>query len=238
MAEMIMRRQKVFSGAELDEHDRIRPAALLDLFQQLAGEHATLMGFGFAALLTTGRLWVITRLKAEIENQPALFEPITAETWPEPPGRMDFNRDYRLLGADGRVIARGVSKWCVIDLASRRPLRAQDILFPGEFCPRKTFEGPFPKVLLPDDLPFAFPHPVRRSDLDHNGHMNNARYGELLLNAVPVERSIRAFQIDFHHEAKLGQIISVYAREQADTVAVRGVLGEADCFSALLETAE
>lgn len=81
MAQMRMSKQKVFSAAELDEHDHIRPAALLDLFQQLAGEHAETLGVGFDALYRQGRLWVVSRIKAVIENKPALYETVTAETW-------------------------------------------------------------------------------------------------------------------------------------------------------------
>lgn len=132
---MRMSKQKVFSAAELDEHDHIRPAALLDLFQQLAGEHAETLGVGFDALYRQGRLWVVSRIKAVIENKPALYETVTAETWPEPTGRVDFDRDYLVRGEDGRIIAKGVSKWCVIDLNSRKLVRAQDIGFSRRILP-------------------------------------------------------------------------------------------------------
>lgn len=236
MAQMRMSKQKVFSAAELDEHDHIRPAALLDLFQQLAGEHAETLGVGFDALYRQGRLWVVSRIKAVIENKPALYETVTAETWPEPTGRVDFDRDYLVRGEDGRIIAKGVSKWCVIDLNSRKLVRAQDIVFPGEFCLEKTFEPPFAKLLPAETLPLAFEHTVRRSDLDHNGHMNNARYGELLLDAVPTDRIIRAFQIDFLHEAMRGETIAVHALQNENALSVCGSIEHKPCFCAHAET--
>lgn len=149
----------------------------------------------------------------------------------EPTGRVDFDRDYLVRGEDGRIIAKGVSKWCVIDLNSRKLVRAQDIVFPGEFCLEKTFEPPFAKLLPAETLPLAFEHTVRRSDLDHNGHMNNARYGELLLDAVPTDRIIRAFQIDFLHEAMRGETIAVHTRQNKNTLSVCGSIEHKPAFA-------
>lgn len=195
-----------------------------------------MLGVGFDALYRQGRLWVISRIKAVIERTPALYETVTAETWPEPTGRVDFDRDYLVRGADGRIIARGVSKWCVIDLNSRRLVRAQDIIFPGEFCMEKTFETPFTKLAQQESLPIAFEHTVRRSDLDHNGHMNNARYGELLLDAVPTDRMIRAFQIDFLHEALHNEMIAIHSSQEENAISLYGTVEDKPCFAAYAET--
>ena len=45
------------------------------------------------------------------------------------------------------------------------------------------------------------------ADLDQNGHVNNTRYADFALNALPPEKigRIAAFGIDYHRELRAGE---------------------------------
>jgi hypothetical protein len=62
------------------------------------------------------------------------------------------------------------------------------------------------------------------SDIDENGHVNNIRYVELIMDIFkPTSRSIAELSLFFKSEIVLGQHIRLFAREDSGGFAVRGV---------------
>ena len=51
---------------DFDCHDRILISSILDLFQDVAGKHATKLKIGFNDLIIKNRLWAIVRTKFKI----------------------------------------------------------------------------------------------------------------------------------------------------------------------------
>ena len=48
-------------AADFDRWDRMQPASILSLFQDVAGIHANELGIGFAALMANQTIWVLTK---------------------------------------------------------------------------------------------------------------------------------------------------------------------------------
>ncbi len=189
---------------------------ICNYFQETAGYHAAALGVSAPDLLRSGLTWVQTRLRVQVARRPAWLEDVAVETWPSGDNGRTATREYYLLGADGAVLARGVSTWAVLDVQRRRPVRIPDAIhhlvlperppaLPPGAEPPGALEGPAG----------AAEFRVRRSDLDLNGHVNNVRYIEWLAEATPPEGfDLAAFDLAYRAEVFLGEAIEVLTAEQ------------------------
>ncbi len=170
--------------AEVDTRDHLTLPAFLDLFQDLAGLHAEMLGYGMDALLQQGTAWVLNRMVFTSDVLPRTGHTIRIETWPAGAEGPYAWRDALAYDEHDRIVARGTTRWLMIDVARRRPLRMDSALAalvpPGraralEVHPHPTAAAPHPSghVVL-----------VRRADMDVNGHANNVQYARWLAEGL------------------------------------------------------
>ena len=53
-------------ASDFDKYNHIKPSAVLDLFQDAAGQHAIILGVGFEDMLKRSFLWVLTKIKFKV----------------------------------------------------------------------------------------------------------------------------------------------------------------------------
>ena len=203
-------------ASDFDCYERLRPCAVLELFQDAAGDHGELLGVGFEAMLKRGLLWVLVRIRYQVLRQPDYAQTVCMKTWPLPPAGVSFQREYRIESTDGDLLIVGSSEWVFMDVNTRRLAAARDAypLSDGEFCTDRVFEGRMKK--LREFEPQGEPYCVipAFSDLDRNLHVNNTRYANYVMDAVcPAQQEeIKVFQIDYRHEVQRGmqlQLVSL-----------------------------
>lgn len=209
-----LRHSQTFCTAvrDFDFADRIKPSALLEYLQEIAVAHATQLGVGYDAMCAKGLCWVLNRVGVRIERSPRPDERITAVTYPHKPGIADAVRDYLLTDKDGNVLVRATSRWCVLNIRSRAVARVAPLFaaYPDEaYDPAYALEdGNIQLPPLAGDAYIATEDKVRITDLDRNGHMNNARYGDIAVNSCDHDyyatHTIRAFYVNFLSELKAG----------------------------------
>lgn len=194
--------------------NRLSLVALCNYLQETAWNHAEHLGFGFRTEQGFEKAWVIVRLHVEVDRYPAWNETVAVETWPSGyKGFLAF-REFRVLDAGNKVLARATTTWLLIDLKTRRPchlnfLDPLDITLNTEkACGREA-----PAVTLPDPLLEFGHYQVRYYDLDMNQHVNNTRYIEMLIGAYPGEwfsnRAIRTLSLEYLKESVLGDRILI-----------------------------
>lgn len=195
---------------DFDNLDRLKPTAILDIFQDIAGRQAELIGVGYGDMLKKGYYWVVIRERITILKQPKFGSKVKVITWPNKKNRIEFTRNYRMEAENGEVIAVGGSLWVLIDIVNRRVSRARDVDYNGECYEEKVYDS---LVKLPECSDFTnfYEYEVHYTDLDHNGHMNNAKYVDIILNALnPQNReNIKDLEIDFINEVKLQDRINL-----------------------------
>ena len=149
--------------------------ALAGYLQQAAGEHAEALGVGAERMAGEGLTWVLTRLFLHIERAPRGGEEIEIDTWPSQRPRRLFLRDFRIGDAGGGEILAAAGSWALIDAGARKAVKGPDWIagrvavdetraatLPGRAPPRLAREERARDVM------------PRWSDLDVNGHVNNA----------------------------------------------------------------
>ncbi|MBE7075307.1 MAG: hypothetical protein E7376_04945 [Clostridiales bacterium] len=206
-----------------DLNDRLTAKGVLSIFQDVASIHAEEIGVGYLTMLQKNLYWVLSRVKFDILKMPTPYSNVIVETWPQEKGKIDFDRDMRILSEDGEVLVIASSKWCVIDTIARRLQRTDGVNYLGEVIPDKNYEDKFAKIMLPDIQPVQkFTHIVRFSDLDHNKHMNNTNYANLVLSAIE-NKVYTHFEINFVNECVLNDQICVMHIKDNNKEYVKGV---------------
>lgn len=197
---------------DTDPAGRLAPGALCAYLQEAAGRHAHALGVGMEGLLAEGRAWMLHRIRVEVGAWPAAQDEIAVLTWPTRFSGAVAERAFRVTDASGAELARGLSRWAVVDLRARKAVRLTEEIrgLPIGEAPGVEL-GPTPE--LPADAPMLGEArlSVGRADLDVVGHANNSRYVEWALEAVPDEwmeaHALRSFEIAFRREARRGDVI-------------------------------
>lgn len=218
-----------------DMNDRLTAKSILNIFQDVASIHGEKIGVGFEEMLAKNLYWVLSRIKFDILKMPKINQTVIVETWPHEKGRVDFDRDIKITNEEGETLIIGTSKWCVIDSISRTLQRTDGIVYDGEYCDEINYEGRFNKIVIPQEIATPkFMHTVRFSDLDHNHHMNNTNYANLVVNAIN-DKVYSHFEINYLNECKEGNIIDVSAIQIQDGTVVIGAVNGERVFVSLIK---
>lgn len=218
-----------------DANDNLSPKSILSIFQDVAARHADDIGVGFKTMVEKNLYWVLSRVKFDVLKMPKPTQTVIVQTWPHEKGRIDFDRDMKILSEDGETLVIATSKWCVIDTVERKLQRTENVNYIGEICPDKNYEERFDKIAVPADTQqVSFVHKVKFSDLDHNKHMNNTNYASLVLNAAE-NKTINHFEINFINECLLGDEIEVLTSKTEASEFVLGKVGDKIVFNSFIK---
>ena len=221
---------------QTDKHALLRPAAFMDLAQEIACQAAQQLGFGYDALHAQHTAWVLSRLHIRFNGPVRWWDTVRLYTWHKGLKGLFFLRDFSLLDQTGECRICATSSWVMIDELTRhlaRPNELSPLLAPS--CEvEDALEEPAPKLSMPPAMEPAGEHRVACSDLDFVGHANNARYMLWAMDCLPPEemdRPVKEVFINFHKETKLGESVQLFRLQERDTWYVEGRLDGKACFS-------
>lgn len=214
---------------------------VLDLFQDAAGDHAVPLGVGYAAMVSRGLVWVVARTRIEITGSAAMYQKVRVCTWPHAPAGFGCLREYRMEDpGTGACIAKGDSEWLCMNMETRSAASADRIFLPEiSFREERVFSERMPRIRwrdIPDTETFSVTPAF--TDLDINGHVNNTKYANYILDALRPEKGteIAALQIDYHREVMQGELLTLSllreTSERGPAVRIKGTGGGALRFAA------
>lgn len=213
----------ITGNGDFHSNGNIKAGSLMFQFQEIAAAHAEALGIGFDELIADNRIWVMSKLRFRVYRRFDASEEYRIETYPRRKKGVTFFRDYYVYDKDEKLMAAGISHWCVINFESRK-IEKTDIDFDGEYTDRVPFEDGIRKIRAGELLP-AGEHTVIESDLDKNRHTNNCRYADMVEQITDIGE-YDDFTINFSREALLGDVISLYKEETAEGFIVVGKLGD------------
>lgn len=225
---------------DTDASWRLKPTSFMNLAQEAAGLHAVHLGFGYDDLIVNNTAWILSRVHIEFLDTPKWRENITLTTWHKGLNRLFYLRDFILTDGNGKERVKATTSWLVLNLETRRLVRDPQLMEDGTVNLENAIETPADKVQLPKDVEpvLAFEHVVGYSDVDMNGHANNAMYMQWAMDAVDYDiasaRPVRELTINFNHETKAGDSVALYRYvvEQEDGlhVFVEGKVSDVSAF--------
>jgi acyl-ACP thioesterase len=195
---------------------RVSLPSLFNFMQDIASEHAVVLGYGRDDLLKDNHFWVLSRMFAVFSSLPEWSETIVTKTWPAGVDKLFAMRNYDLSDKRGVNVAYASSAWLIIDRDTRKFQRPdeflrkydrenQQIQIPVRY-PAKLGEADENGTLSPS-------FKVKVGDLDINLHTNNVNYLKWVtdtydLNFILKHRP-RSAEINYLAEAVFGDEVLV-----------------------------
>ncbi len=217
--EPIYRKQFTLYGNDCDCFGRARPSVLLGILQEVAGAQCADLAMSWEEMAARNLFWAITRQHLQITRLPRLYETITIETWPLPASRVAYPRSTVAYDADGNELFRSMALWVLMDLSTRAMVLPgkSGIIVPGHL---RGLELPAPKSLAPKNLSAVSSRVVRFGELDRNGHMNNSKYMDWVMDLLPgsfhAEHPLKEFTVCYLSENREGDRVELHYELEPD----------------------
>jgi acyl-ACP thioesterase len=216
-----MTRQQVFSEKYkissylVNLRGRAGLFAVLNLIQDVGWLHA----IHWNVRLEKNQGWIFTRQKLWMREWPKWNETVEIRTWLRPPaGNAFLLRDYELFIGD-RKIGECTSTFAVMDMTARKIVSVDWSQFADVWRQQGVLELTPEKISWNADADTIAQFQVRNSDLDMNNHVNNTKYSQWILDALPLELlreggDLLEYEVNFLAETKSGDVITIQKTNQ------------------------
>ena len=195
---------------EIDRKRRLTLPALMHYFEDIATLNSEARGFTLDRYARTGQLFLLLKWDIAVRSWPAFNETLRIVTRPTTFKRFLANREYAVFGKDGALLAEARSVWIFTDMALRKPVRVPDEMYDGFGVSRESgalFEE-LEELRGISGGSHALGITVGSSDLDNNGHVNNVRYVEWALRALPADfvlgHAVTGLKVHYRKELQFG----------------------------------
>jgi acyl-ACP thioesterase len=160
-------------------------------------------------MLKNGITWVLLRFEVRLLGEmPSEGETVTVKTWPLGVNKLFFRRDFQAL-ANGKPFACAASEWTVLDTAARKavaiPLKMNEDLTPPSAD--RAIEDLNWKLPLLQSAEESASFIIRKTDIDRNGHVNNVRYIDWILEKT--DGALLSVTLNYRAEALYGEVVKL-----------------------------
>lgn len=208
--------------SEIDESGKLSPAHVLDYFQDCSTFQTGDLGIDVSYLMEHHRGWILASYQIEFYRLPGCGDEVTVSTIPyEIKGPMG-RRNFKMESKEGEVLALADSLWVFMDLEKGRMVKAgPEIAQIYELSDRLPMEQVSRKIEIPKDLTQQTSMPIRRADIDTNGHVNNVNYVRMALEWFPKELRLSKLRVEFKASALYGDTLIPYTKREGNVFYVR-----------------
>ena len=193
---------------------------LLKVTSDMAVEDYAQRGMDRDTLTEHGYACLVSRVAFRFHRFPRENENYVFTTYEEKAEALQLVRAYEFNTPDGEPLITGLSSWLLVDPVAHRiiPTKKFDLRPPVES--QKEHDClKYGKIQIPEDLEKWDEWKIRYSDIDGNNHVNNARYGAFVANAIPEnlrDKAFTDFRLNYAKEAKLGQKLEIFGKVNED----------------------
>ncbi|MBO7571786.1 MAG: hypothetical protein J6T48_06490 [Bacteroidales bacterium] len=208
---------------DVDSTLRMRPVGFMNIAQEMATRAAEPFGFGYDDMIRKNMAWVLSRMHFHFIDIPRWKDELEISTWHKGIVGPFFVRDFSICDTDGMLKAVGTSSWVVLDTIKRSMVKISEFIdmIPEESACHEDAIGTLaPKVMMPRNSSPQLVKSVKLgySDIDLNGHTNNARYIHYATDcfdcAEMEKMAVSDVYITFNHETMAGETLDLYLLDE------------------------
>ena len=208
-----------------DFKDEMKLSVALALMEEVACSSADELGFGYAYVKPRGYAFMVTNVCMEFFKPVALGDIVQVKTWPLPPTRATFGREYQFLLGD-EVVINASSRWCLVDVQAGKllPSKMIDNQDYSTYNTTRLMENVGWKIpaFAKEEGQLCYEMTVANSEYDHNMHVNNTRYADYCLNCFTIAelsvKKMRKFSITYAKQCKEGDKLRFYRKRTEEGV--------------------
>jgi acyl-ACP thioesterase len=202
---------------QMDPKGEAHLTTICNYLQEAASMHAQMAGLGFDAMVKRNQVWVLTRLKIEIDSYPVWNDRLTLTTWSRGNEGIFYLRDFYVVNEAGRKTIKATSSWAALNLKTRRPELVEG-LEEKLFSQRAQIALDERLEKLPEirDSKLVKQYQIQYTDIDIVYHVNNVKYIEIIMNAFPLsihkEKKVKTLEVNYLGEANYGDEVQVLSQ--------------------------
>lgn len=217
MSSVIFEKSYSVNSINININKKLGLFGILGILQDISALHADDLGVGYENMVKNDAFWVLTRQKLKMTRWPSWQEDINIKTWPRSPKGMMAIRDFEIFIKDEKI-GECSSSFMVLNGTTRKAISPNlESLKNAHQFPADLNINP-EKINLPEEMKFKKIVEVRNSDLDMNLHVNNTRYSQWMLDAIPIDAhkntKLIEFDINFISETRLGETIELFTHSE------------------------
>lgn len=227
---------------DCDFTGRWKPSEIFTAMQELAGDHAALLGAGYSVLRSVNLAFALTRSELHMDRYPVLGERVVCHTWPAPVMKWMFPRYFLFETESGEQLGYAATLWVLMDLTERKMVAPAALPSPIPTSDKK------PPLRLPGKAAALTGEGAARaylpgySELDVNGHVNNTRYVSWMCDELGAKRlaghSVKSLVVNYVHELLPGQALLLRSEIEGASFRMSGDIEGVNHFSLSGELSE
>ena len=205
---------------DIDTNLKIKNSAILNLFEDIAGIHANLVGEGLKESETT---WLLTGYKVKIFKRPEYGDKVEVQTWGTEIKSITASREFEVRSESGELLIIGISNWVHINLKSKKIEKVSDKIAEGyqiEHEKTNFNEYKLKKLIPTEEYTYQKEYTIDWNWIDANNHMNNIFYLDLAEMVLPdelrKENNFNSFEIMYKKEIKYKDKVTCLCSESAN----------------------
>lgn len=221
---------------DCDCNRKMKLPAIMGYASDIAGDDYTDRGITRYEMKAVNQVFLLARYHFRFYRVPSEGETITYKTWEKCIESGYVLRDYEILDSNNEVCILISSTWIVVDTNTRKIIRPKNFKLREIVASDRVLDcEPCIKINYDDEkLKSLGEREVFYTDIDANGHLNNANYGGIAIDFLPYDlrdRAITDFYINYNKEAMLGDRISLYGYLEANDYYIIGRIENTLCFT-------
>lgn len=212
------------TGYDVLPNGYIKPSAMLKYMQDGATMDAANAGADYYSLLSRDMIFVVSKVLVNFVNTPKVDDCLEVRTWNSGTQGVSFIRNYAMT-VNNELVGTATTRWVLVSYSARRILRP-DALFTDlssnvdEVLPLEPTRR---LKLLENAKLYEAKYTASLTDMDTNHHVNNTRYGDLLVDYCGLDlinNKVSEFEIHFVSELKAGQAIKLTSTPEGNASVV------------------
>lgn len=226
--------------SDIDANSNMSIEGIMDAIQDCININSEAIGKGIAYMHSTKKAWFAISWNIEVKRFPKLFEELEVKTWPYAFTTSMGYRNVVITDAKGEDIICADSFWSMVDIVTGRPVKIEESDTEGY-----DLEEQYPmtslgrKIKLPDNFSEEETVKVRKSYIDFNGHMGNAKYIQLADEYIPQGAIVKRIRVEYKNQSKYGEKLllatAVENTDEGQRVVVKISGNEAKDIKAVVE---